>query len=135
MSFKLPTHHPSMRMAGTRSVTAMLVEAMVLLVFLAASLAVFMQMFSISLVRADESRELTAAVAAASDVAERFAAYPEDVMGKQTVDGMRVVCNVTEEPHESGVLYRAVIDVYAGDDAAGEPIYTITTANFEGEVR
>ena len=134
MSFQLPTHHPRMHMAGSRSGTAMLVEAMVLLVFLTAALAVFMQMFSLSLVRANESRELTTAVAAASDVAERFAAYPEQAAGEQTVEDMRVVCNVVEQPRDSGVLYRATIDVYAADDPAGEPIYFITTANFESEV-
>ncbi len=133
MSFQLPTSHPRTGSGTSRAGTAMLVEAMILLVFLIASLAVFMQMFSASLTRADESRELTMAVAAASDVAEQFAAYPEQAGGEQTLDGMHVVCDVQEEPRPSGILYRADISVYA-DDGSAEPLYSITTARFESEV-
>ena len=133
MSFQLPTSHPRAGSGTSRAGTAMLVEAMILLVFLIASLAVFMQMFSASLTRADESRELTMAVAAASDAAEQFAAYPEQTGGEQTLDGMRVVCDVQEEPRPAGILYRADISVYA-DDNSDEPIYSITTARFESEV-
>lgn len=118
MSFQLPNKIHVTEDVGPRwSGAAVLVESMLLLVFLTASLAVFVQMFSAALERADESAQLTAAVAAASDTAEQFAAYPTQANGQHMVDDLLVTCNVKREPHESGTLYKAEISVYAMGDA------------------
>lgn len=137
MSFQLPSRHPGTTSTTRHASAAFLVEAMLLLVFLIASLAVFMQMFSASLNRAEQARELTEAVAAASDVAERFAAYPDRVGGEEVVGDMLVMCDVSSEPQDSGVLYTAEITVYPVNDGgspAGEPMYSLSTARFEGQV-
>ena len=151
MSFQLPSRHHVGENTSRHASAAFLVEALLLLVFLIASLAVFMQMFSASLNRAEQARELTAAVAAASDTAERFAAYPAQAGGQEIVGDLLVVCDVSSEPRESGTFYVADIAVYpanegshanadSGDDVASgidesaEPLYTISTARFESEV-
>lgn len=144
MSFQLPTAESRANRgeAPRWSGAAVLVESMLLLVFLIASLAVFTQMFSVSLTRAEQSSSLTAAVAAASDTAERFAAYPDQVAGEQVVGDLRVVCDVNAEQRLSGTLWHADIAVFAADANAddaddaddAEPIYTLHTSRFESEV-
>lgn len=150
MSFQLPARHAGSGDSQPRwSGAAILVESMLLLVFLIASLAIFTQMFSASLERAEESRELTAAVAAASGAAERFAAHPSQASGETVVGDLRVVCDVQAEPHQVGTLYRADISVFRMDangdgadasaDGGGagvgdEAIYSISTSKFESEV-
>ena len=57
--------------------TAFVVEALVLLAFLAFALAVFMQLFGAAHVRGAEERQLTQAVLLASNAAEEFAATPQ----------------------------------------------------------
>lgn len=144
MSFQLPTKRTSSADEGIRwSGAAMLVEAMLLLAFLIATLAVLTQMFAAAVEKANESAQLTTAVAAASETAERFAANPAGVPDQQVVDNMLVVCKVTDEPHTAGVLYHADISVYAatpGADASaeaapqGEPVYAVSTSHYESEV-
>ena len=140
MSFQLPSKMNITETEAPRwSGAAVLVESMLLLVFLIASLAVFTQMFATSVGRADESAKLTAAVAAASETAEQFAANPMRVAGERTVDDLLVVCDVQGEQRQSGTLYHADIAVYApsGQAAAsadGEPVYKVSTSHFESEV-
>lgn len=144
MSFQLPTKRTSSAGEGIRwSGAAMLVEAMLLLAFLIATLAVLTQMFAAAVEKANESAQLTAAVAVASDTAERFAANPAGVPDQQVVDNMLVVCKVTDEPHTAGVLYHADISVYAmtpgtgadaGAELQGEPVYTVSTSRYESGV-
>ena len=144
MSFQLPTGRTSSAGEGIRwSGAAMLVEAMLLLAFLIASLAVLTQMFAAAVEKANEGVQLTTAVAAASETAERFAANPAGVPEEQVVDNMLIVCKVTDEPHTAGVLYHADISVYAaapGVDASagtapqGEPVYSISTSRYESGV-
>ena len=122
--------------------TAFLVEALVLLVFLAACVAVFVQLYTHAASQASESRELSHAVAAATDVAERFAADPTSVAETTQADGLVVTCARTEDNAGSGTLYKATISVWdeealaadnpAGAELAQEPIYSITTARFVG---
>jgi len=141
MSFQLPTKRTSV-VARTRwSGAAFLVEAMLLLVFIMASLAVFTQLFSTSAERAIESRDLTDAVAAASATAERFCADPLTVESETQVGGLRVICQVTPERRTGGVIYYATISVYGDADAseskpaepqaAPTPLYTVQTAKYE----
>ena len=114
--------------------TAFIVEALLLLVFLIASSAVFVQMFALASQQGAESVQLARAVAAASDVAERFAADPASVKDVQVVDDLLVTCTDVETTHERGTLRTATIAVYA-QGAAGEPLYFITTSRFESEVQ
>lgn len=115
---------------------AFIVESMLLLVFLIGSFAVFTQMFAKAIYQADESRTITAAVTAASNSAERFAANPAsaDASSQDIVDGMVVVRQVTTQKRDHGTFYTADIMVYA--DAASyasgqaEPLYTIRTARY-----
>ena len=141
MNFWLPTKHvnepPHSRWPGA----AFLIEAMVLVVFVAASMVVFTQLFAESAQRSVESDDLARAVALASDMAERFTAAPDQAAGQYEDQDLRAVCDVQCEQIEGGVLYRAVIRVFvqdtgkASDDfregSAGEPVYELSTAAYE----
>lgn len=151
MSFQLPTerkaHGSRPRWAGA----AFLVEAMLLLVFLIASFAVFTQLFAAAADRANRSEALTEAVVAASTVAERFAADPAAVQRETREGNMVVICDQAVEPRTAGNVVHATILVYAADGAPsdssaaqasgngssaveGEPLYVIETARYVGEV-
>lgn len=111
---------------------AFIVEAMLLLVFLIASVAVFTQLFAASVERSTSSSQLTSAVTAAENAAERFAANPSGAEDMTIVDGLTVVCDSTGEQTEGGTLYHATISVYAPD--AEEPVYELVTAAYESGV-
>lgn len=120
---------------------AFLVEALVLLAFLVVSLAVLISLFVNARVEGAQGDRLTQAVQLAQNAAEQFAANPQDgagLGGEQ--DGLRVVVEVAEEPHDQGVLYSAVIYVTdkllgsAGKDADGEDaggeVFRLKTARY-----
>ena len=117
---------------------AFLVESMLLLVFLAVAMAVFVQVFGLSIARASEGEDLSRAIEVASTTAERFAADPAKAEGTTEVDGMHVVCDVDEERRGHGTMYRAEIAVYDFEDAAKEggfgPVYTVSTSKYVSEV-
>lgn len=115
------------------SSVAFIVESMLLLLFLAGSLAILTRIFSSSLNESVESRSLDAATIAATSIAEHFAANPNDVREETVLGDLKIVCNVTEEPHTAGVLYRANIVVY--DMLEGKSIYEISTARYESGVK
>jgi Tfp pilus assembly protein PilV len=125
-----------MIMASDRSVQrgsswtgmAFLVESMLLLVFLIGALALFASLFAFSVQRGDESRELTAAVAMASDTAERFCADPTSVPQSFVKDGLTVTCEVANDKRAGGMYRRALITVY---DTAGQQVYSLDTAVYE----
>lgn len=108
--------------------TAYLVEAMVLLAFLVAALAVCSALFAQSLSTAREQSRLERAVAVATDTAERFSADPSDPEGciPDDTDGLDVACDVTPEQNAAGTLYEATITVSDG----GQQVYTLTTARY-----
>lgn len=110
---------------------AFVVEAMLLLVFLIGSLALFTNLFASSVKHGNESRELTIAVAVASDTAERFATDPASVPETDKINDMIVKCDVTDDKRAGGVYHKAVITVY-GEGA--EPVYSITTGVYESGV-
>ena len=117
---------------------AFVVEALILLVFLAACLAVFMQLFGDANETGRQNVRLERAVEAASNRAERFAADPLAGMADSSGAGLLetevdtpegtlvVTCDVTPEPLEAGVLYRAEIGVWDGD----ELVYDLATARY-----
>lgn len=132
MSFELPTHRPVTSTRPGWASGAFIVESLLLLVFLVGSLAIFTQMFAASAEQASQGGTLSAAVAAAGNTAERFAADPESITTEAHEGDLRVVSNVTQEPRDGGVLYRATISVFDANNA--EPVYTVTTSRYVSEV-
>ena len=112
---------------------AFIVEAMLLLVFLIGSVAVFTQLFAASIERSTRSENLAGAVAAAENVAERFAVDPTGTVGTTTVGNLTVTCESKGEDMAGGTLYHATITVLSDD--SDEPVYTLNTASYESEVQ
>ena len=132
MSFELPSERKVFVARSRWPGAAFLVEAMLLLVFIMASLALFTQLFAAATERAGESKALTDAVALASTTAERFAADPLAVPAEQTSGDLRVVCSVSPEARSGGTLYHAVISVYDAKAAAGVTKAAGTSDNSSG---
>lgn len=115
------------------SSVAFIVESILLLVFLVASLAVLTQVFTNSLNRSIESRSADAATIAASSIAEHFAADPTGVEEQTKLGDLIVICDVSSEPRRSGTLYHATISVYSATGANGpDPVYSLETARYVG---
>lgn len=121
--------------------TAFVVEALLLLAFLAFSLAVFMQLFGSAHARSVEERRLTQAVLLASNEAERFAADPRtgfgaalydaegnalSTGGEEGSDAFVVERETASEQMPGGTLYRANIIV----SCEGEAVYELETARY-----
>jgi len=141
MSIDLANHRKSRPGRPLWSGTAFLVEALLLLVFLAASLAVFAQLFAAAAGKTAESDQLARAVAAADNVAEQFAANPHAVSTVNEIDDLVVVCDVADEPRDGGVLHKATITVYersaaeaTGSVSTGDSVFSVSTARYESEV-
>ena len=134
MSFELMSKGDRRMAQPSWTNMAFIVEAMLLLVFLVASLAVFMQLFSAAAQRSAESRDLTDAVAVASTTAERFAVDPQGIPEVSHADDLTVTCTVEPDSRDSGTLYRANIAVYKGDEPAGEPVYSLSTSTYVSQV-
>ena len=114
---------------------AFMVESILLLVFLAASLAVLTGVFSTSLSSSIESRTQDAAVIAASTMAERFAADPAGLEPEIQIGDLRVINSVTSEQRVGGTMYHADIAVYdATEFGSDEPVYTLATSSYRSEV-
>ena len=114
---------------------AFLVEALVLLVFLVASLSILVSLFVQARTEADEGERLSQAVQLAQNAAEEFAADPAGAQGLALQnDGLVATVQVGEEPHESGSLLNATVTVVdeegGGSIAAGEEIYRLDTARY-----
>ena len=119
------------------SSVAFIVESMLLLIILVASLAVLTKVFSSSLNQSIESRSLDAATIATTSIAEHFAADPPGVDEETQLGDLRILCTVTEQAREGGVLYKAHIAAYDTKDASGEgePVYELHTARYVSEVQ
>ena len=114
---------------GGWSSISFVVEALVLLVFLAASMAIFTQLFAGSSTLASESERLSTAVMVAKDAAEEFESEPAAVASGQPVgltviangkDGFDVACDVTTEAEGAGTMYTAHITVSDSQGTAYE---------------
>lgn len=129
--------------------TAFLVEAIVLLVFLAAAAAIFVQLYTHAASQANESRDLSRAIALAQDTAERFSADPTAFVGgsgnaeSPDPSGDFVISySTTTDEADAGTLYQATISVWDAEDRfaenpvgaelAREPLISITTARYVG---
>lgn len=105
---------------------AFVVEALLLLVFLAFALAVFMQLFGAAHSRGTEERQLTQAVLLAANDAEAFAAAPQAGTETTTLDAYVVEREVRAERSQSGTLYRATITVTCDD----KTVYELESASY-----
>lgn len=124
--------------------SAFIVEALLLLVFLVASLAVIMQVIGGAHERGSEADHLSNAVVLASNDAEKFAAGPAEGDLSTTfalVDGMLVEAapgdaegaerysvarTVQAHAEQAGTLYEAHIEV----SSDGEVVYQVDTARY-----
>ena len=123
-----------MRTRQSWSSVAFIVESILLLVFLVASLAVLTRVFTASLSRSVESRTLDAATIAATSIAEHFAADPTGVDESTTLGDLIIKCEVTEGSRANGTMYYAHIDVYdTAGVTGGTPVYSIDTSHYESE--
>ena len=125
----------------TKVNTAFLIEALVLMAVLIASMAVFTQLFTHSAVAAHQAEELTKATLLAQNAAEEFSSDPAAVAAGKTVgqgvaarnvsDGLPVSCDVDSDAQGRGALYTARITV---SDDSGE-VYALDASRYESGVR
>lgn len=122
---------------------AFLVEALVLLAFLAASLAVLFSLFASARTEADRAARLSEAVAIAQNAAEGIAAadtFSADavpatqvVTGAQTGSTYELAIELEPRATGAGTLWHATItvcDATASASADAEPLYTLETARY-----
>lgn len=123
---------------------AFLVEALVLLAFLAASLAVLFSLFASARTEADRAARLSEAVAIAQNAAEGIAAgdtfsadtapATQAVIGAQTGTTYELAIELEPRTTGAGTLWHATITVCdANASASGadaEPLYTLETARY-----
>lgn len=110
---------------GRRNV-AFLIESMIVLALLMASMAVFVQIFSSAQLEGRGANRLSKAVVAATNCAETFSADPTSVPATAQDGDLTVLCDVDVEEHENGDLYNATITVKIQD----EVLYTLHTARY-----
>lgn len=111
------------------SSTAFMVEVLVLLFFLVASMAIFAQLFASSVTTSANANRLSQATVIAQNAAEEFSADPSAVAtGKQVgtgvtakgADDMDVTCDVTTKKTAAGTCYTAHISVLDEGDTVYE---------------
>ena len=117
---------------------ALIMEALVLLVFIAASVALIIQLFVTAGVQGADAHERQVSMQLASNAAETFAAAPAsssetryfDAGGAQVTDATDAAYTVdvaiTGDKKVSGTLYRADITVLAKDAQT----YTLSTERY-----
>ena len=120
----------------TKVNTAFLIEALVLMAVLIASMAVFTQLFTHSAVAAHQAEELTRATLLAQNAAEEFSSDPAavaagNVSAVDGSDGLTVSCDVDSDAQGRGTLYTAHITV--SDDS--DEVYALDASRYESGVR
>lgn len=120
MSFELPSSRKVRFSQPSWGGVAFLVEAMLLLVVLIASLAVFTQLFGAAVDRGERSEQLSQAVAAVSSATEEFIANPSQAGGVWRQGDLVVSCQVEGEERAGGTLWHATVSAYpASTDGVG----------------
>lgn len=108
---------------------AFLIEAVVLLAFLAVCIAVFFRLFAYSKSQSTSTTQVTNAITYASNAAERFALDPTSMSGYyDEQDGYAISCHVVPRTTDAGTLYDATITV--SDASTEETLYTLTTTAY-----
>ena len=106
---------------------AFVLEAILLLLFLLISMAVFMSLFGHSDFIGQRTDELSRAVGLAQNTAEQFASDPSGMPESMTVDDeYEITCDVTPETTDAGTLYQAEIMV----SKDGSAVYMLNTARY-----
>ncbi len=131
MSVEYASKKSLRRARVTWSSASFIVESILLLLFLVASLAVLTQVFSASLTRSVESRTLDAASIAATSIAEHFAADPTSVEEKTQLGDLLIKCEVTEENRPGGIMYHAKINVYDLSGYNDDAVYSVETSSYQ----
>lgn len=106
---------------------AFVVEALVLLVFLVAALAVFMTLFAGAAQRGRQDSALEQAVVIASNTAEQFSANPTGISASEQQGNFTVTCDVTPQKLGGGTLYQAKVHVL---DSTGSEVYSLETSRY-----
>ncbi len=106
---------------------AFIVEALILLAFLVACIAVFMQLLGSAGHLSEDATKLDRAVQYAVNAAEQFAADPVSSEGEGSHAGLTVTSDVTEEAMDHGTLYHAHIVV---TDEESATIYELDTSKY-----
>ena len=106
---------------------AFILESLLLLLFVSASLAVLMALFVQSNLLGEENIHRSEAIVAASNVAEMFAQDPASVASAFEQDGYDVTCETESEETDAGMLTLAHITVSLDDKV----LYTLTTAAYQ----
>ena len=101
-------------------------EAMLYAFFFVVAVAIAGAVFGVSIHASHEAARLEEAIELASDAAARFAADPSAKQELVAEDGLRAVCEVTDEPKAFGHLYLASIRVYDGT----ESLYELETSRY-----
>ena len=111
---------------------AFFVEAIILMVFLVATMAVFTNLLVSSQVRGADTSVLTNAIVVTENEAEAFAAHPE--AGTTTVKqgNLTITRTVEAVEGEGGTLYRAEL---VTTNQSGIQIYSLTTSKYVSEVK
>ncbi len=134
ISSEMSAQGASNRSTGHRG-AAFLIEALVVLALLMASLAIFVQLFAKSQIKGLEANQLSQAVLIANDYAEEFSANPAGISDHKETDDLIATCKVQKSTHEAGTLYEATIEVSDGS----KTVYTLETARYvsdtEGSTR
>ena len=130
MSVEYASKKSLRRARASWSSVSFIVESILLLLFLVASLAILTQVFSASLTRSVESRTLDAASIAATSIAEHFAADPTSVEESTQLGDLLVKCEVTEQARTGGIMYHAKIDVYDLSGYNEGAVYSLETSSY-----
>ena len=106
------------RSEGGSPVSAFVIEAVLLILFLAASLAVVMSMLSLSYRQETQAALATRAMSYAVECAERFVIEPEGSEASYSTieEGMAITCEVTSFQMAAGTMCYAHITVYPTED-------------------
>ena len=110
---------------------AFLVEAIILMMFLVATMAVFTNLLMGSQALSSNTHELTAAIVATANEAESFATHPSEGGTTATRDGFTITCTTEAIPQAGGMLYVAHL---VTENAAGQEVYQLTTSKYVSEV-
>lgn len=138
----MPSRSRTKRKSTTWHGTAFIVEALALLVFLAISIGLLLQIFGVAYERSSDADQIANASFLASNEAERFTADPHEVsqvmylelindqwieVSKKTSKTYELVLIVEPETTSSGILYNATISVSYLD----KPVYSLETTTYK----
>lgn len=106
---------------------AFILESLLLLLFVSASLAVLMSLFVQASLWGEENVQRSKAIIVASNTAEAFAQDPTSVASAFEQDGFQVTCEMTPKDSDAGTLTTAHIAVSEDDTV----LYELTTASYQ----